>query len=139
VVVVGVLGLVATLASVTRRGRHAGAAVFFLGAAYVVDEASGRASASSVVLEVVGLVVLAELLLWLPELPARGRADVRVVTGRIRSLTAIALGTSLLALVTLAATEVRLGAPAAGGVLAVLAAGVLLALPLLLLRRPRGR
>ncbi|HTS72962.1 MAG TPA: hypothetical protein VMG74_04560 [Gaiellaceae bacterium] len=116
--------------------RFLGVGLVLFGAAYVVvDVTGGGASAASTLPYAVGLIVMAELILFAAELPRGGRADGSLLTSSLLVLAAVAVAAALLGLVVLAATTVRLSA----GFEATLAGGAsalaLLALPLLLGRR----
>lgn len=127
-------GLGCALVAPYTRGYLAGAALFTLGAEYVVAETTGRVPAGSVAAYAAGLIVVSELLLWCVQLPRSGRAD-RAVAGRqLIMLTATALAAAVLALAALAATGLRLPGAWTGALLGATAAVTLLALPSLLLR-----
>jgi len=81
------------------------------------------------------LILLSELLLLAAELPRRGLVDASVVASGLLVLGGIALAAALLALVTLAASAVRLPGGFEAALLGSVAAVALLGIPLLLLRR----
>jgi len=129
------IALLCTLLAIVSRRRFVGAALFALATEYVVVEATGRAAATSVVAYAVGLILLSELLLLAAELPRRGLVDASVVASGLLALGGIALAAALLALVTLAASAVRLPGGFEAALLGSVAAVALLGIPLLLLRR----
>jgi hypothetical protein len=139
---VDLLGAVALLLVTTTlafRAPLAGAALFVLGAEYVLVEATGRAPAASVIAYGVGLLLCAELLLWAGELPSAAVADRALVAERLASLAVLVSGAAVLGLVALAGSGVRLPGAFAAALVGTTAAIVLLALPLALLRGLRRR
>jgi hypothetical protein len=135
--VLGVAGTLLVVAAVVTRGTTLAAAVVLLGAAYVAVEATGRVPATSVVAYAVGFVSIAELVLWSGELPRAALVERAAVVERVLTLSAIALASALLALVALAADGLSVGAGFETALVGMLAAVALLALPWLVLRRPR--
>lgn len=130
-----VLGLVFTVLGLFFRVRFAGAALFALAAEYVLVEAAGRANTFSIVAYAAGLVVLAELLFWLGQLPASALVDRRAVTLWLRNVVALAVAGALLALLALVASGYQLPGTLAGTLVGCAAAAVLLTLPWLLLKK----
>lgn len=134
----GALGLLFVAVAVLRRGSLVGAGLFSLAAEYVVVEATGRTAATSIVAYTVALSLLAELVLWLGELPSAATADWGVVVDRLLVLAVMALAAALLALVALAAAGLRVAEAFEAALFGTAAAVALLALPWLLLRRQDG-
>jgi hypothetical protein len=131
----GALGELLVVAAAAWRGRGLAPALVVLGAEAVTAEATGDLPPASVVAYAAGLIVLAELLSWVGELPWRARIDASFAAERLLLLAGLALAGALLALVALAAG----GATVLGGLDAALvgfpAAIALLVLPHLLVRR----
>jgi hypothetical protein len=131
----GGLGLLFAIAAILRRGRMVGAALSTLAAEYVVVDASGHVASATVIAYAVGLILVAELLLWSGELPSAALADRAVVAMRLLVLSAIAAASALLALIVLAAGSLQLPHAFEAALLGSAAAAALLALPWLLVRR----
>jgi hypothetical protein len=143
VVALAAPGFGALLVAANRRATLLGPGVFLLAAEYVVVDATGRTSSASVVPYSVGLILACELVLWSAQLPRRGAVDRAVVADLLLTLLIVAVAATLLALVCVAASGVRIGGAVEPAVLGVAAAVTALALPLVLLhgeqRRGDGR
>jgi hypothetical protein len=134
------LGVVLVIPAVVFRARFATTAgLCALAAEYVLVEVTDRVAILSIVGYAVGLVILAELLLWPVSLPAPGRVDLSVVVRWLRGLTLIALAAAVLAILVLAAAGFRIPGAPTGTIAAAAAAAIVLALPWLLLRRSLAR
>jgi hypothetical protein len=131
----GAVGMLFTLIAIWSRGRLAAMAVFSLAAEYVIVEATGRTSSTTVIPYGVGFIVLCELVLGSAELPSRAVADAEAVGERLLKLAATGLAAALLAMVALAATSLQLASAFVPGLIGAIAAVLLLTLPWLLLRR----
>ncbi len=130
------LGLLFVLAAAVFRVRFAVAVgLFALAAEYVLVEVTDHVATVSIAGYAVGLVVLAEVLLWSGQLPSPARMDVAVVTRWLRGVAATALAGAALALVVLAAAGFRMPGVLTGTIAGAAAAAVMLALPWLLVRR----
>ena len=130
------LGLLFVLAAAVFRVRFAVAAgLFALAAEYVLVEVTDHVATVSIAGYAVGLVVLAEVLLWSGQLPSPARMDVAVVARWLQGVAATALAGAALALVVLAAAGFQIPGVLSGTMAGAAAAAVMLALPWLLLRR----
>jgi hypothetical protein len=137
------LGLFFVLLAVVFRARFAVAAgLLVLAAEYVLIEVTDRVPAVSIAGYAVGLVVLAELLLWSEQLPSPARMEVAVLTRWLQGVALTAAAAAGLALIVLTAAGFHVSGAFTGTVGGAAAAAVLLALPWLLVRRGavrRGR
>jgi hypothetical protein len=133
------VGLLFTLLALFLRVRFTGVALFGLAAAYVLVEATDRAGAFSIVAYAAGLVVLAEVLLWLGQLPVSAVVDAAALVAWARNLGLVALAGAVLGLVALAASGFQIPGALAGTLVGCAAAVLLLTLPWLLLRRRADR
>lgn len=133
-----VFAVLAAVAAVATRGRLAGAVVLLLAAEYAVVEVDSRVGPLSIVVYAAGLIVLCELLLWSGQLPRGAVADRAIVAHRVATLSLVAIGAALVAVVTLAATGLRVGGSHQGALIGVAAAVAALLLPWTLLRRKKG-
>jgi hypothetical protein len=137
--VLAALGLVFVLVAVAFRARFAvGAGLFAIAAEYVLVEVAGKVATASIVGYAVGLVVLAEIVLWHGLLPSPARMDTAVLTRWLQTVALTGLGAAVLAFVVLAGAGLTIpgATPAA---IAGSGAGILLvAIPWLLLRRSPG-
>jgi len=118
------------------------AGLFALAAEYVLVEVTDRVPAVSIAGYAVGLVVLAELLLWSGQLPSPARMEVAVLTRWLQGVALTAAAAAGLAIVVLAAAGFQIPGAFTGTIGGAAAAAVLLALPWLLVRRGavrRGR
>jgi len=105
-----------------------------LAAAYVVTESFGDVRTVSIPAYAAGLIVLCELLFWSAELPLSARVDPAVVGSRLLSLLLVALAAAALAPIALLAAGLQVSSALFAAVLGSLAAAMLLAIPLVLLR-----
>jgi hypothetical protein len=115
-------------------GRGVWLPLFLLATAYTVAESFGHVRIASVPAYAAGLIVLCELLFWAAELPPSARVDLAVVGGRLLSLAVIAVAAVALAPIALLATTLQVSSALFAALLGSLAASMLLAIPLVLLR-----
>jgi hypothetical protein len=113
--------------------------LLLLGAEYITAESSGQVGAVSVVAYAAGLIVLCELVFWLAELPAAAAIETGVIVRRLLQLALTGVAAVSVAPVALLGTSVRLGSAIGALLLGVLAAALLLAIPLLLVRQRSRR
>jgi len=134
------LGLLFVVVTVISRTRFAVAAgLFALAAEYVLVEASDRVGVVSIIGYAAGLVVLAEILVWLEQLPYPARMDVTVLSRWLQGVGLIGLSAAGLAVIVLAAAGLRIPGAVSGAIAASLAVLLLIAIPWLLIKRPPGR
>lgn len=131
----GAVGILLVAVAALVRRRVAGPALLAIAAEYVVVETTGRVVAATVIAYAVGLVLCAELLFWAGELPRHGLADRSIIADRLVAFALLAAASALLALVALGGSGAQLPGAFAAALVGVLAAAVLLGLPLALLRR----
>jgi hypothetical protein len=131
-------GLLFVLAAVVFRARSAvGPGLFALAAEYVLAEVTGRVATASIVGYAVGLVILAEIVLWQGMLPSPARMDTAVLTRWLRGVVLIGLGGAVLAVVVLAGADLAIPGAISGAIAGSGAGILLLAIPwLLLTKRP---
>jgi hypothetical protein len=123
------VGVLSVLLAVTLRVSSAiTVGLFALAAEYVLLEAAGHVATFSIVAYAAGLVVLAEILLWLRQLPSSARVDAAVVAGWARGVALIALGTIVLTVVVLAAAGLQIPGAVSGALAGAAAVVFLLAL-----------
>jgi hypothetical protein len=134
----GALALLSLLLPLLWRGRGAWLPLLLLGAEYITAESSGQVGAVSVVAYAAGLIVLCELVFWLAELPAAA-IETGVIVRRLLQLALTGVAAVSVAPVALLGTSVRLGSAIGALLLGVLAAALLLAIPLLLVRQRSRR
>lgn len=129
------LGLLLVLLSILPRAPFVLApGLLALAGGYVLVEATNRAAALSVVGYAAGLVVLAELLLWLGQLPSPGRMESAVLARWLQGVALIAMAAVVLAALVLVAGELQLAGAVSGAMAGSLALLLLLGLPWFLLR-----
>lgn len=133
----GAVALLSLLLPLLWHGRGAWWPLLLLGAEYITAESSGHVGAVSVVAYAAGLIMLCELVFWLAELPAAA-IERGVIVRRLLQLALIGVAAVSVAPVALLGTSVRLGSAIGALLLGVLAAALLLTIPLLLVRQ-RGR
>jgi hypothetical protein len=135
----GALALLSLLLPLLWRGRGAWLPLLLLGAEYITAESSGHVGAVSVVAYAAGLIVLCELVFWLAELPAATAIETGVIVRRLLQLALTGVAAVSVAPVALLGTSVRLGSAIGALLLGVLAAALLLTIPLLLVRQRSRR